>query len=397
MKTSINESLPTEILISVFSHITAVPFYDEFSEDVEAYIRLDCDPKTPTRAIAHDQEAEIIQARLRIVLTCKRWHDIGLRTLWSHLRIGSSFSLASILHIIDYIGKNPQHAVFVRRLTVLPMWFPSIDSQDEEDRSNLIQNLVTCLPSLKIIFCPWSCIPDEYPSAVTVANLEARGYMTAHVPLHETTVFFHNLRILTIDFGPDSIFDPFRHTTFPVLENLRVRCDKATAPSYIAHFWSLPKLKSFSLQSHFIGHWSTLLRKWGDKLEKLELITRLSPSIRPLTFPELSCLYIGHPPYLPWRRLITAPKLTRLGLFGIDPGHDMRVYQTLPNIINDFVAKFETVKELCIYGRQTRPLFSLQGWEGLHMEDVEGWRDKGIQVMLRPDKTWRFGCRLNQA
>lgn len=106
--------------------------------------------------LLHESEDEDNQAlfstRLSIILVCKSWYFMGIRLLWSHLRLkeADDTGIASMVHKELY--DNPTIASYVTSLTIIPHLHQTIF--DECIEMLPIAKIIPLLANLTAISCP---------------------------------------------------------------------------------------------------------------------------------------------------------------------------------------------------------------------------------------------------
>ena len=79
--------VPIEIWHDIFEFVTSVPRKYEFTLDGAAYVMMNEASRAEIGIPTPKEAEEITRFLYSIVHVCKHWYAIGIKALWSHLRI----------------------------------------------------------------------------------------------------------------------------------------------------------------------------------------------------------------------------------------------------------------------------------------------------------------------
>jgi len=109
--------VPVEVWHEIFGFVTSKY---EFTLDGRAYVMMN-------EGLRAEEAAEITKSRFSIIRVCKYWYAIGIKALWSHLRINVyGEPIRAIEGIQEAIRRDPLLASYVIRLSLEESGIPDL-------------------------------------------------------------------------------------------------------------------------------------------------------------------------------------------------------------------------------------------------------------------------------
>jgi hypothetical protein len=321
------DRIPTELWMTIFHFATTIENYDEFARGSTTIIPDLIHDNLSTSGpcfIPRNTLLEALRARLRIVLVCKRWYDIGLPILWSHLVIEVPKWSYYRSRIRAMLGQKPELCSLIVRLGV-EHWTQdvrrrclSVDEMTEvqsDIRQFLERHLFPKMQKLRVLRIP------EY---LSICELSIHREFTSIYPVNQNEIRYDttsirdprsltlvNTRILDFD------MDQFeKRTTFdlPHLQQLRFASNWRVYVEEVVFRWRAPRLESLSVLCYsFRLHTSSLA--WSRMtLVSLHLQDFTWLEGYPVELPKLRNLFLQQYPLNFWHGTLIAPNLEAIHL-----------------------------------------------------------------------------------
>jgi hypothetical protein len=304
--------VPAEIWHEIFEFVTSVPRKYEFTMDDVAYITANEEKKTETGIPTSQRADEITKSRFSTIRVCKDWYGIGIKALWSHLRIDvCTEPIRAIEGIQGAISRDVTIASYVIRITLRDSGKkPPVESGVLEGP---LRRLTSQLPSLQIFICP-----GIYGSGMVKPSLDIVVWKTCcwcetfrHVL--ERASYIENARVFSI--CVDRYFLPtfdFLPMLFYRLESLRVKIYSLKTIDNLTRSWEFPNLRTLSIQTTYITRLLNFIEKWSANLEILEISLAKSEWLRSINLPNVKELRIYGDIWMSYQ--ITGPKVEQFCL-----------------------------------------------------------------------------------
>jgi hypothetical protein len=180
------DNLPVELIEKVLEECTSIDGCVELATDGISYVQM-VPTIHPTAHIAEKKLNDVLWRRLQVTNVCKRWHLIGLRYLYVHLRVVvSGHNMSSSLKRINLTALR-----YTRRLTVVSRIVKPLPPTAQIITQ--INLLSSHMHRLSIVSAP-AGIFSSYPPSVDVALCYAERHVrNLSVPVWDT------LRVLFLD------------------------------------------------------------------------------------------------------------------------------------------------------------------------------------------------------
>jgi hypothetical protein len=356
--------VPFEIWMEIFIFATIIPGKDDLTVDPIAYTAMTCD-KASSNILTPAEQFQVYCGRLEIIRVCRYWYAIGVRLLWSHLRVTLPDSTGRFRHIYHILERRPEISKSIIRLTI--RYRPN----SRYGGAVSVERMIKHLTNLRILYCPteFGTIGHFYRPDIVVLNPQFGVHQV--LPMLGGR-FWLNVRILIFRQGLGRImtYAP-EEVEFSQLETLHIHDEHGNVLKYIAEYWRMPVLRTLSIETTSPSSgWIKILESCAMNLQKLELLAK--PPIRDqldgITMDRLKVLYLASGDS-GWRNTVYAPSLERLGLYTLF-GTDKRIKAEIDRLL----AAFPKVAELCISSRFDSG--------GLSQTDLAGWRRRGIDIEL---------------
>lgn len=360
--------------MEIFGLATIIPGKDDFTVDPAAYAAMTCD-NASSNILTPTEQSQIYDGRLNIIRVCRYWYAIGVRLLWSHLRITLPDSTGILRHVYNILERRPEISRSVIRLTI------RYRPDSEHFGALSIERMIKHLSNLRILCCPTELGTIGHFYLPNIVVLIPQSKVHQILPMLGGK-FWLNIRILIFrrGLGPIVTYAP-EEIEFSQLGILRVHDEHGDVLRYIAEYWKMPALHTLSIEisnttssSH---QWVKILESCATNLRKLELLANppISGRLEAITMNRLKVLYLASG-RSGWRDIVYAPGLDRLGLYiprAMGPGINAE--------IGVLITAFPKIIELCLSG--SFPSFDLFGfYVGLSKADIDVWRRRGIDVEL---------------
>lgn len=109
---------PIETWRYIFSLATAIPGKNEFSLHHDSFGMMPHGPERQSIFLTREELSGILKTRYTIVRICRRWYDLGICPLWSHLRMQVVNWETQALTIKEVIKSKPYLIEDILRFTL---------------------------------------------------------------------------------------------------------------------------------------------------------------------------------------------------------------------------------------------------------------------------------------
>jgi hypothetical protein len=373
-QTSVERRLPVEIWRHIFAFATLIAGKDEFTTQSASYNPMICDKANTITSPSPEEQSHIIKARFNIVRVCKYWYFIGIQSLWSHLRlvVHRSSSRRIPVALIESLQRAPLIASYVIRFTVV-----TIANRNPGWLSGDVMKILSCLPNLKIMDCPFLDNLESDPLDYDAIALQLYGSQI--ILASEPHRFYHNTRVMNIYLN-NVYWNEVQPIELPRLESLNIRGinHSSLLARNISANWKLPSLQMLSISGSPTVCWVDCLDVWGNKLRKVQVNTATSyyePYAATANTPELTELHVSFKALKIFQGRLRAPKLLRLAVFDIGS-----IDGDCGPKINGVIETCPTIQQLCLVPTQHRATIPP---EAIGPVDLAGWQKRGIVVESR--------------
>jgi hypothetical protein len=290
------KGLAMETWQQIFWAASHVDYLDEFTTRADAHNRLtwEVNKGAPVTAkMSLKTLSEILDIRRNLVLVCRAWYSMGIKTLYSHLRI-NWFQSDGITCL--RLSKDCQGLLaYTKRLTVYSGPLSNGNHPNESQRIRDLAWLCSKLPQLRILearkdFFRLLLLPT-LPATLEVAIFRSKHvqYDAPGVPLRIFPTAWTNVRVLEIriDTLKSCRLEGSGPLIFPQLEDLRVqefdgplRAGEMTNEEgvrYLAGNWTAPRLRTLRIIDITWQLWFPLLLRHNKTLTTLSLFTYDNP------------------------------------------------------------------------------------------------------------------------
>ncbi|PVF98268.1 hypothetical protein CPB86DRAFT_797414 [Serendipita vermifera] len=360
--------LPEEMLQEILAFATCADF-DEFAHDSTF-------EPVPSRGLSPNYiSADIIwvfEDRLSVVLVCKSWYKLGLRFLYSHLRLDISWWNHNRDQFTKLLSREPTLCSYIIRLDLSE----SSDEFDESDpfdepttpdttdskrdfRQFIKTHLFPHLTNLRLLCSNYTLASGDYPIYPAIVNLseEGKGLMVWGPPDYYwdgASHFWRNARVLELDleycgFSDDS--SSFRSVSLPRLEQLVLK--ESTDPgimNQIGASWTAPNLHTLILYFSHV-EFSIGSISWASKtLVNLLLASEYFVGNTLVEFPVLQTLVIQQCFTKGWREFVFAPALKTIAFEdGVMDGFYKRDRDKFARQIADTLTRYPLCNSITFY------------------------------------------------
>lgn len=280
------KNLPTELWKGIFHRVTHVPGTNEFTTDPFAHLKFPCTIQKITANIYIDELKVILDTRLKMILVCKTWYNLGIADLYSHLWFNPTSSRSKSLHLI---ATNKQSLLSnVRRLTVSA----PIDRLKWPDQETLLKRMqeavaiISSLPQLRIlqvspelaVMLPLTKLAStlevatisNWPGNARIPDMIYPMYATAWESVHflslDVTIFHKGMLKSQVNFRFVTHFALVAHHHPVQFEDM----DWETLGRILGN-WAFPYLRTVVIKHVDWPTMSTFCRRHSDTLQSLYL------------------------------------------------------------------------------------------------------------------------------
>ncbi|CAG7851431.1 SubName: Full=Uncharacterized protein {ECO:0000313/EMBL:CCA71421.1} [Serendipita indica DSM 11827] len=398
---SVAAKIPSEVWTEIFREATRYNGIDELELD-PGEIPFDGQLRPPLPDPVLQQT--ILSTRRSIISVCRRWYDVGIRHLWSHLVIWRTASFVDSplvpSSMIESCKRKPNLAKHVKKLSIMYTegWRPpaAVDIGASEEQGMEFIATLPNLVSLRVDQRLLSRISDLQ----SPPKLRNTYFYSKESPRNEAIVLkslsqWRQIHSLDIQCR-DSPLVVEEEQKLPKLRTLRVQTLNTFSVSHIALGMELPALQNLSIRG-----WSRVVlgvRKLPNSacqtLESLELIDSFEDRYstrywRPRDVTELSRLHtlqVSLPAPIPFSSL-KCPNLRTLGIHQPVPRVPDTVSMQLTKEINAALEHFPKLCDIQIHHNQLNGevnVWNLLSSKNIDERYLEGWKERGASVTFIP-------------
>ncbi|CCA71405.1 hypothetical protein PIIN_05345 [Serendipita indica DSM 11827] len=392
MQHNLTKSLPTELWLDIFEKSTELPGFHEMNIDPEILYAQTPDLRRPSPCHS-DILRGVIETRRRIILVCRRWYQMGVRLLWSHLVIWRGRSVASDSPLIpsaalDILLDNMINLRYISRLTLL-----NEDREYCDRHRNSEQNLKVLkeIKSLHTVQCSMDLlarVEDAFVKSKLLRVYAQVDYDRFYAIPMQRLLQSNHINCLDITIGYNRLGLRYEQQ-FPQLTTLRVNYQVFSSGwEHFGRFISTPKLRNLCIRGFGnLWHPDRFPRECFGTLRVLEVVQNSRQYFDPpnivLQFPCLHTLRVSIPSPVP----LKAIRCGRLQRF--DLTHPFLTISDAYANIAEALSKFPSITDVTIYHDQfssDTPVFGL--FSSLTAPDddtISFWKSKGVTVVFSPE------------
>lgn len=188
--------------------------------------------------------------RYFIVLTCRSWYHMGIRSLWSHIILNGTNLETVAPKIYDALKRIPVRGAYTVRFSVVRMF-----DYDLGLVSGLISKILSFLTNLSVLYCPVQLL-GTLPSSFRTNTVVVHGHSVIKsrdsLRMWQSSfndIFWRHCQTLCLT-SPLRVLDYAAYQApviFSNLVHLRIRILEASIFRWITEAWHLPVLKSLSM------------------------------------------------------------------------------------------------------------------------------------------------------
>jgi hypothetical protein len=368
--------VPIEVWHDIFEFATSVPRKYEFTMDGAAYVMANEASREETGMPTSKEVVEITRFRFSIIKVCKHLYAMGIKALWSHLRIDVRTEPIRVIEgIQEAISHDTTLTSSVIRLTLEESKMRPVVPGDLDEP---LQRLTSQLTSLKIFVCP-----SKYACGMAKASLDVvvwNRYIHPKVfrQVLEQTTYIQNTRVLDISFRTDhQAHFGWNPILFPRLESLYIQIYSEQTIEHLTRSWEIPNLRILSIKGVSATYWLNFIEKWSTNIDILELSNSKTEWPRPIQLPNMKELRIEESLWMSYR--ISAPKLVRFCLLSFDtlnrPTRD-----NIIRAVNHARASFPALCRLQFRGPEGDEYDKVPFDYSLTSPEIRSWRKAGLKV-----------------
>lgn len=298
----------------------------------------------------------LFRTRLSIILVCKSWYFMGIRLLWSHLRVRERDDRGFVSTIYQSLKQNPAIASYIIRLTIVPLTVRRSDNFSTKEDTPIVQ-IVPLLPNLTTISCS-SLLAARLPSSLPILSAIIHNVSSSatqnslwynNIPIKP--YFWHHCHTLSFVLTKDQWrgqANPQHQYTFHNLVNLRLCMPAPSAISWILGCWEFPVLKNLSIVSNNHRGWIPFIKSVRLTIESLQVPSHIDYAMETdtLEMPKLKELHIIDEfrnyltPGRLWNHVYGIPKLQKFVYYAKNT--PIASHRLLQDGFNDFLKLFMT-------------------------------------------------------
>jgi hypothetical protein len=368
--------VPIEVWREIFELVTLFPRQCEFTKDGAAYVLANEASRAETGIPTSKEEDEITESRFSIIRVCKLWYSIGIRALWSHLRIDvCTEPIRAIEGIQGAINRDISIASYVIRITLEESRRKTAVTSGVLD--GLLQRLTSQLPSLQIFVCPGIYACGMAKSSIDIVVWTRPTYPDVFHRVLKQTTYIQNARVLSISLRANNLVQfNWEPVLFPRLESLYLQVHSLQIINKLTRDWEIPNLRILSINSISATYWLDFIEKWGTNMDILELSNTNSEWPRSIQLPNLKELRVDEVLWRSYR--LAAPKLERLCLLSFHGYAHVR-YNVI-KAVDHARASFPALRRVQLCGkRRDSSLAGLFDFSLINL-DIRSWTEAGLEV-----------------